>query len=407
MKAFKYLVVFLIFTLASDAFSMSLFRAIRDRNDSSPSRPSPDPNPSPEPEPEPEPDPEPTQPDPGPTPPPPSTGHPADFDIFNEVAFPVGDEVDQYYSNYQELLPRRLDEGLHQIDRCETELDGQNSFADRIAYYVHKHTQKTRPHLAQLAPYYDVPSSLSRHAKVSFKSHRLCPVSRSSLSSTIGRSRVPNSSVISLLNDFSQEHNHLRERLSDGDVQAEIELNQLWTRFMSCLSYTESLTTADNSSSRSVANKYGPSNYRKPAGVKFYEDPYQDAASRLNIGLFQFTPNARGNVNACLRHWNDLNSSCQVSTRSSQSELIRVFGSGYQTFNAFCGVNKILQTFSIQINTTSSRSTHPQNTSGGRKPASQRCVTPFFYSGWAYNHFGPLMNSTGRNMEKLMRCVMR
>lgn len=401
MKNLKYLVVLLIFTLTSDAFSMSLFRAFRDRNDSPPSQPSPPPTPTPPAEPtEPEPDPD-------PTPTPPRTGGPSDFDIFNEVAFPVGDEVDQYYSNYQELLPNRTGESLHQVDSCEAELDGQNSFADRIAYYVHKHTEKTKPHLAQLAPYYDVPSSLSRHAEVSLTSHQLCPVSRSSLSSTIGSSRVPNSSVISLLNEFSQEHNNLRDRSSDGDTQAEVELNQLWTRFMSCLSYTESLTTADNSSSRSVASKYGPSNYRKPAGVKFYEDPYQDAASRLNIGLFQFTPNARGNVNACLRHWNEMNGSCQVSTGSSQSELIRVFGSGYQTFNAFCGVNKILQTFSIQVNTTSSRSTHPQNTNGGRKPAAQRCVTPFFYSGWAYNHFGPLMNSTGSNMEKLMRCVMR
>jgi hypothetical protein len=399
MKNLKYIIIFLIFSLSTQAFSMSLFRAFRDRNDSPPTQPAPAPTPSPSPSPTP------TEPDPIPTPP--RTGEPSDFNIFNEVAFPVGDEVDQYYSNYQELLPNRSDESLHAVDVCEVELEEQNSFADRIAYYVHKHTQKTKTHLAQLAPYYDVPSDLSRHAQVSLKSHRLCPVTRSSLRSTIGSSRVPNSSVISLLNEFSQEHNNLRNRSSDGNVQAEIELNQLWTRFMSCLSYTESLTSADNSSSRSVANKYAPSNYRKPAGVKFYEDPYQDQASKLNIGLFQFTPNARGNVNACLRHWNEMNGSCQVSTRSSQSELIRVFGSGYQTFNAFCGVNKILQTFSIQVNTTSSRSTHPQNTSGGRKPASQRCVTPFFYSGWAYNHFGPLMNSTGRNMEKLIRCVMR
>lgn len=397
MKHLKYITAFMILTLASDAFSMSLFRSIRDRNDPPPpSQPSPPPTPVPQP----------SDPDPTPTPPP-RTGDPGPFDIFNEVAFPVGDEVDQYYSNYQELLPNRDEEGLHQIDRCEAQLDGQDSFVDRIAYYIYKHTQKTKPHLAQLAPYYNVPSSLSNHAQVSLTSHALCPVTRSSLSSTIGSSRVPNSSTISLLSEFSQQHNELRSRSKNGDTQAEVELNQLWTRFMSCLSYTESLTTADNSSSRSVASKYAPSNYRKPAGVKFYEDPYQDSASRLNIGLFQFTPNARGNVNPCLRHWNEMNNSCQVSTSSSQSELIRVFGSGFQTFNAFCGVNKILQTFSIQVNTSSSRSTHPQNMSGGRKPASERCVTPFFYSGWAYNHFGPLMNSTGRNMEKLMRCVMR
>lgn len=381
-----------MFLSATDVYGMALFRSIGNSDQpDTPTQPEPTPD-EPQPPTEPEPQPLPTDPLP--------------FDVFNDVALPVGDHVDLYYSNFQQLLINRDEVSIHEVDQCEDKLSGQNSFADRIAYYVFKHTKLTKPHLAQLAPYYNVPNNLNQHIDISLTSHKLCPVSKSSLTSTIGSSRVPNSSTIDLMRQFSEKHNRLRERSLDQDAEADIELNKLWTRFMSCLSYTESLTTADSSSSRNVAEKYAPSNYRKPAGVKFYEDPYQNPASRLNIGLFQFTPNARGNVNACIRHWNEQNTSCQISTGSSQSEMIKVFGSSSQTFNAFCGVNKILQTFAIQANTSASRSTHPQNTSG-RKPASERCVTPFFYSSWAYNHFGPLMNSTGSNLGKLMSCVMK
>lgn len=75
--------------------------------------------------------------------------------------------------------------------------------------------------------------------------------------------------------------------------------------------------------------------------------------------------------------------------------------------NAFCGVNKILQSFAIQVNTTKSVSTHPSNQSGGKfKAPADRCVSPFFYSGYSYNHFGPLMNSTGSNLAGLMACAL-
>lgn len=404
----KYLAKLTTFMLAMmlcfEAYSMSLFRSIRDRNNdpAPPSNQTPAPQPAPQPAPSPNPAPNPTpQPPRGPSDP---VGN---FDIFNEVAFPVGSSVDQYFSNYSELLPQRDDQESHRVDTCEAGLEGQNSFADRIAFYVHKHTKPTRAHIAHLARFYNIPSNLSAHKEISLYSQPMCRVTSSTLASTIGSSRVPGSSTIALLNQFVNKFNDLREKTLDGDNEAEVEINQLMTRFMSCLAYTESLTTADNSSSQRAAQKYAPSGYRKPAGVKFYEDPLQDEASRLNIGLFQFTPTGSGNVNPCLRQWNEFNPSCSVATNSPRSELIRVFGSPQQSMNAFCGVNKLMQTFAIQVNTTSTRNTHPDNYAGGMKPQEQRCVTPFFYSGWAYQHFGPLMNSTGKNMNSLMTCVMR
>lgn len=82
--------------------------------------------------------------------------------------------------------------------------------------------------------------------------------------------------------------------------------------------------------------------------------------------------------------------------------MIKVLGSSYQSFNAFCGIHKVVQTFAIQVNTSSSSSTHPSN---GGKTAANRCVTPHFYAGKAYNHFGPLQNSTGENMNSLYSCI--
>lgn len=411
-------IIVLLMAFTFEAHSMSFFRSIGSGSSPTPSDPAPAPAPAPTPEPTPEPEPEPT-PAPEPTPQPPTPIDPdngnggggddvAGFDIFSEVAFPVGDSVDRYYSRYQELLPARGPASAHTTDHCDQKLRGHNSFADRIAYFVHKHTEDTRAHVAHLSSFYNVPANLNTHAKASLISHPLCRATRATLTDTIGSQRVPNNTVIAQLNEFSDRHNSLRERvINDQDVDAEIELNQLWTRFMSCLAYTESLTTADISSSHNVARKYAPAGYQKPSGVKFYEDPWQPEASRLNIGLFQFTPTASGNVNPCLRHWNEMYPQCTVATNANRAELIRVFGSSYQTFNAFCGVNKLLQTFAIQLNSNVQRNTHPDNYTNGMKRAQNRCVTPFFFSGWAYNHFGPLMNSTGSNLSTLMTCTLR
>lgn len=88
--------------------------------------------------------------------------------------------------------------------------------------------------------------------------------------------------------------------------------------------------------------------------------------------------------------------------------MIRILGSAKQTFNAFCGVNKILQTFSVQVNTTKTWATHPNNFHNGKLiNGKDRCITPFIYSGRAYNHFGPLQNSTGSNLETLFNCVFQ
>ena len=322
---------------------------------------------------------------------------------FIEVATQVGSEVDTYFGSYGALAKVRVDQHEKFSDYCEVNLDGFDTFSQRLSYFVEAQLEETRTQLSSLAPYYSVPRNNDDFLLSGLAQRPLCHSTKSSLAKTLKKSgRVPSSDVIGKLNEFENKVNVLRERMNTGDDESRMELVKTWSKFFSCLAYTESLTTADTSSSNRVAAKFENSNYRKPAGVKFYEDPYQDEASKLNIGLFQFTPNGGGNINPCLKSWNESYPSCSVSTRSSKGELIEVFGSSLQTMNAFCGVNKVVQTFSIQRNSTKSTAYHPDN--NGRAMA-DRCVSPWIYSGYAYNHFGPLMNSTGSNLSKLISCV--
>ncbi|MAF78189.1 MAG: hypothetical protein CME63_03070 [Halobacteriovoraceae bacterium] len=333
-----------------------------------------------------------------PTPTPPST----DLSVWQEVADDVADSVDSIFNN-DELSIRRSPASSSKGDTCHDELQGNTRFADAIGFFVEELSKKQKVQVQGIAPYYNMSSNPNSYEEVSLVSHNLCSVTSSSLSQTI--KKVPGSTTIALANRFANDHNRYRELYLNGDQEALVDLKKHWGKFFGCLSYSESLSTADTSSSYSVARKYGPSGYSKPSGVKFYEDPYQDAASKLNIGMFQFTPRYSGNINPCIKQWNRDYPRCSSSS-NSQSELIPLVGSSLQHFNAYCGVHKLLQTFAVQVNSSSSRNTHPSNKQGSSlKNSAQRCVTPHFYAGWAYNHFGPLQNSTGSNMYKLMSCV--
>lgn len=385
-----------------------------------PATPTPKPNPPAAPNPAPTPTPTPPKPAPVPptspsTPNPPADRNPAsdgslrpqNFNVFSEVAYPVGVQVDNRFSSYRELLVQRS-QASHRVDSCVPELERNYRFADRIAFAVDQKMQPTTAQLGYVASAFNMPSSVSSHAKTSLISHPLCTVSSSSLQTTLGGKNIPSAATINKVNNFVNLMNSYRSQALRGDANGYVNASKLWSKFFMCLSYSESLTTADTKKSVSVAEKYAPSDYRKPASVKFYEDPYQNEASRLNIGLFQFTPTAGGNVQACIREWNVENPDCKVSQTASQAEMIRILGSSMQTFNAFCGVAKVTGTFAVQVNSSSARNTHPSNvkSNGALKASGERCVSPHFLSGRAYNHFGPLQNTTGDTLDTLMNCAL-
>ena len=286
-------------------------------------------------------------------------------------------------------------------------LTNKDIFSSYATFYLDLFLFNSKARVETLSPYYAVPSDIDDHMLSGIAHAELCTSTSQSLAFTIKESKVPSQLTIIQLNIFEQKVNSLRDQaIFEFDKEAKVELIQTWAKFMGCLAYTESLTTADTSTSYSVSNEYSPNDYSKPKGVKFYEDPYQDIESRLNIGLYQFTPNSSGNIYPCIDQWNDIFPDSSIGTRESQDELIKLFGSSFQSMNAFCGVNKILQTFSIQVNTTEAKRTHPDNKNDRNLiNPENRCVTPWFYASYAYNHFGPLQNSTGSNLSKLIKCV--
>lgn len=318
----------------------------------------------------------------------------------------IGPAVDDQ-QNSSELSLKREAINSDVVDKCMDPSLANGLFSEQISYYVAELINDVPAMVGFIGSSYGTSSSDSAYFPTSLIRHPLCQSSAASLSKTLNK--VPEQKTIDKLNRFADEINELRASVLAGDQTAKAELLSSWNRLFSCLAYTESLSTADSSSSFAVAKKVAPTGYRKPAGVKFYEDPAQDAVSRLNIGMYQFTPNASGNIQPCLRAWNALNKgkpACQLGLKSSQSELIKILGSSLQAFNAFCGIHKLVQTFAIQVNTSKSSATHPSNIQKGKfLPQENRCVTPHFQAGRAYNHFGPFQNSTGSNLEKLFSCV--
>lgn len=329
-----------------------------------------------------------------------------DPDAYLDSSAQTGPAVDEA-QNGSELSETREMVNTDAVDKCMDPGLSSEQFSEQINYYAAELVNDVPSMVGFIGSSYGTSSNDAAYFPTSLIRHPLCLSSSSTLSQTINK--VPAQKTIDRLNRFAEEVNGLRTAVLNGDQSAKKELLTSWGRFFSCLAYTESLSTADSSSSIAVAKKVAPAGYRKPAGVKFYEDPAQDQASRLNIGMFQFTPNSGGNIQPCLRAWNALNKekpACQVGLKSSQSELIKILGSSMQSFNAFCGIHKLIQTFSIQVNTSKTSATHPSNVLSGKlKAQEQRCVTPHFQAGRAYNHFGPFQNSTGNNLEKLFSCV--
>lgn len=328
--------------------------------------------------------------------------NPGDPDIV-ELSNSISTVVDDIY-NRTELGKTRDVRPNFPVDTCHEKLDGLNQFSDSIAFAIGELSKGQKVQLQGLGSIFGYGTNPAAYKDVSLISHKLCDVTQASLAHTMGSRPKPDTETRSLSQRFADDHNKYRDQFLDGDSQGIKNFQKHWGKFFGCLAYTESLTTADTSTSRSVASQYAASNYTKPAGVKFYIDPRQTQASKLNIGMFQFTPTYGGNINPCVKQWNKEYPSCSIDGRST-NDMINAVGSTGQRFNAYCGVHKLLQTFFVQSHSSQTKRTHPSNFSGGMKAPELRCVTPHIHASLGYNHFGPLQNTTGTNLKKLMKCV--
>jgi hypothetical protein len=131
------------------------------------------------------------------------------------------------------------------------------------------------------------------------------------------------------------------------------------------------------------------------------------------VGMYQFDPNAAGNVSPCILQWNKIhaaNPSCFIDPASTAASLTAL-ASGGQTFNAFCGVQKIVQSFNSQVNTSNLGGVAPANVKpdGTLRAPKDRCVSIVSQAGIGrvYSHFGPLRNSTHNNLAEVLSCAKR
>ena len=139
------------------------------------------------------------------------------FDVFKDVAFPMAEEVDDVFPAFRELnMPRGAASQDETTDQCISNFEGNDTFADRMAFFVNYHTQAKKNHIHKLSSYYDVPSNLDRHVVSSLAQYPLCRTTSSTLAKTIGSKRVPNSSTIALAQEFTSKSNNLRTLMIEG-----------------------------------------------------------------------------------------------------------------------------------------------------------------------------------------------
>lgn len=330
------------------------------------------------------------------------------FDVFKDVAEPMGQMVDSYYPATPELMPLRSSNQRFEVDSCDPDLSGKDRFADRIAYAIHKRMQPMKIDIgSSVAPLFNLKSDSSTYMANSLISHPFCRVTKETLQFTFENYRIPSDAVIAKAQAFTDKLNLYRAQALAGSEEGKLNSYKLLTKFMMCLGYAESLTTADSKESDQIAASLG---FRRPAGVNLHNDSYQTTAdSVLGIGLFQISNVVKwGDTYSCVTDWNRQFPTCPISLDVSKSSMVPILGSAAQTFNTYCGVSMVTRMFGVQINSNASKNTHPDNVVNGALKAPQnRCVTPFMNVNRSYNHFGPFQNVHDFTLGNILNCTMR
>ncbi|MCP4937145.1 MAG: hypothetical protein GY927_23790 [bacterium] len=323
---------------------------------------------------------------------------------YNRIDTSMGD-------NTRELLVTRTRDSQFDLELNSGQL---SSFGDQLTVEVIRHLQKSQIYLSNIGSIFSIPSSRALE-QISLNSHPICKSTKTTLKKIIRRSASLSNQEVELVKKFEKRLNKSRrEYLRDHKNIKPVIRN--WSALAGCLAYTESLGDPDTSVSRRRAKELLGQGYTKPTGVKFYYDKgHENPNSRWNVGLYQFVLLRAGNINPCIKSWKAQSlPGNSIIKNLDLKDMGRFIGSPSQSFNAFCGLNKILQTFFVQVYTTRAKYTHPNNrmSDGTLKKPSDRCVS--LHHGKAYSHFGPLTrtvvnsNRSGSrrsNLGKLMHCV--
>ena len=377
--------------------------------------------------------------------------------------------VDQAYAEIQQKLGDRhqnqmtLPRAQHdKVDSCRA---NQRSFGDAIANAIHDHLTARVVHLPDnVRKAYGLDET--HPTPVSLMSHALCPVTDATLEHLLGKDFVPSKEVTRILQRFTTLVNEARQKKEADRVRT------LYTALFGCIAYEEALAVPGDfgagkkkmddafgeyvSSHESVRKHFeaknpntGETELRRPPGIIAYIDrqggyaievrklraelekakaagtydekmemSYQLAITELRrkykswpvLGMFQFLPDGHGNIRACIESWNQLYPRCSIR-KSSKDDVALALVSHGQTFNAFCGAQKLVHSFHSQIHTIHATGTDLANAlpDGTLKPGAKRCLSLVSRSGNAriYSHFGPLRNSVKDNLGHVLKCTQR
>ncbi len=339
---------------------------------------------------------------------------------------------------------------LSGVDACAS-IPGQKNFLNSIEGAVRMSlTDRQIETNIHIDPPYGLPGTANSQP-VSLLSNPICVQDADQIAAILGKEFLPDAKSIQSLKKFSEASNADRRLALQGDTQALALFNRRMTQMMGCLSYEESLNSFKSDEDEAAveegfqaalkampdAKKFfadSSGNVTRPSGVLFAEDRdgnffNEIRAAKKNgmltpdllkslkekykswpvVGTYQFNPKF-GNVGPCVDQWNKIvtNPACKING-SSPSDVMRALASPGQTFNTFCGVQKVVQAFNSQVNTNIPTGVDTSNLlpNGQIKAPQDRCVSLVARSGAGriYSHFGPWRNSVKDNMGKLMNCV--
>lgn len=300
------------------------------------------------------------------------------------------------------------------VDQC---FDTPSNFADQIAFFTAEHIKPTNG--AEVAP------SAKGDTDVTFLSHSFCDVTQESLNAKLAKG--VSASEAATVQSFISQFNSL-QAAARADPSKMPSFLKLTTAFTSCLASEESMTSADGFNYFQTSFKNDRSGRREaahakrkakadeiaryiglagandanpgarlPPGIELYDDGYGWV-----LGAYQFSS---GEMSQCIYNWNKLYPSCAIPDTGDKQKRNRILASSpRQSFNIFCGINSLTQSLKAQANTNESFRVvgGPANF---REPASNRCVS-LFVGNSGRMRFGPMRNSTGENLNKVVSCTL-
>jgi hypothetical protein len=355
----------------------------------------------------------------------------------------IGLRIDQFKGGKQLMRPRKQD--LTSVDRCAVKGTGQSTFLDAISGAV-KMSMAPRKIFSDpdIDSNYGLPGR-SKSIEVGLISHPLCMATEASIKHLLGSQNAVDPYIVKSMNIFVDAVNSARIEALGGNSKGMRKAELLYTNFMGCLAYAESLTEPGDSGEKktefdSLYKKHIESDESlqaalgdipRPSGVIYSPDRVgtfyiqtvalratsaltsdaeeklkQKYPSWLDIGLFQFKPDLKGNINPCIDQWNERNPSCKIER--TMLSVTKALGSPGQTAGAYFGVQKIVEMYNSEVNTMNASGTDLANAEDGTlKTPRDRCVSLIARAGKnrVYSHFGVLADSVGVNLHGLLSCV--